>query len=96
MEREADLLPVNYMHVVFTIPDKLNYLFLHHQVDCYNILFQLVNEIISAELSGSTCILTHTNDEALYISGLLNYHQIKANISILTNRLTRAPKSWRY
>ena len=47
MEREADLLPVNYMHVVFTIPDKLNYLFLHHQVDCYNILFQVVRQVMN-------------------------------------------------
>lgn len=47
MEREADLLPVNYMHVVFTIPDKLNHLFLHYQVDCYNILFQVVNQVMN-------------------------------------------------
>lgn len=47
MEREADLIPVKYMHVVFTIPDKLNHLFLHHQVDCYNILFQVVNRVMN-------------------------------------------------
>jgi hypothetical protein len=47
INREADLLPVNYMHVVFTLPDKLNNLFLHHQVDCYNILFRVVNQVIS-------------------------------------------------
>ncbi len=46
-EREADLLPVNYLHMVFTIPDKLNPLFLHHQVDCYNILFRMVNQSMS-------------------------------------------------
>jgi hypothetical protein len=46
-EREADLLPVNYLHVVFTLPDKLNHLFLHHQVDCYNILFQVVNQVMT-------------------------------------------------
>ena len=45
-EREADLLPVNYLHMVFTIPDKLNPLFLHHQVDCYNILFRIVNQVM--------------------------------------------------
>ena len=32
MAREMDLLPVNYMHVVFTLPEKLNDLFVHHQV----------------------------------------------------------------
>ena len=47
INREADLLPVNYMHVVFTLPDKLNNLFLHHQIDCYNILFRIVNQVIS-------------------------------------------------
>jgi len=35
------------MHVVFTLPDKLNNLFLHYQVDCYNILFRVVNQVIS-------------------------------------------------
>lgn len=47
INREADLLPVNYLHMVFTIPDKLNQLFLHHQVDCYNILFRVVNQVMS-------------------------------------------------
>ena len=47
INREADFLPVNYMHVVFTLPDKLNHLFLHHQIDCYNILFRIVNRIMN-------------------------------------------------
>jgi hypothetical protein len=47
MDRETDLLPVNYMHVVFTLPDRLNNLFLHHQVDCYNILFRIVNRVMN-------------------------------------------------
>lgn len=47
ISREADLLPVNYLHMVFTIPDKLNRLFLHHQVDCYNILFRVVNQVMT-------------------------------------------------
>jgi hypothetical protein len=45
--REAALLPVNYMHMVFTIPDKLKPLFLHHQEDCYNILFRVVNQVMT-------------------------------------------------
>ena len=28
INREADLLPVKYFHVVFTVPDKLNSLFI--------------------------------------------------------------------
>ena len=37
--READLLPVKYFHVVFTVPDKLNGLFLNNQEAMYNLLF---------------------------------------------------------
>ena len=37
--RKQDLLPVPYFHVVFTVPDKLNSLFLHHPVMLYNLLF---------------------------------------------------------
>ena len=39
--READLLPVKYFHVVFTVPDKLNELFLNNQVAMYNLLFRV-------------------------------------------------------
>ncbi len=37
--RKRDLLPVPYFHVVFTVPDKLNELFMHHPVELYNLLF---------------------------------------------------------
>ena len=39
--RETDLLPVKYFHVVFTVPDKLNELFLNNQVAMYNLLFRV-------------------------------------------------------
>ena len=39
MAREADLLPVKYFHVVFTVPDKLNALFMNNQEVMYNRLF---------------------------------------------------------
>jgi len=42
MNREADLLPVKYFHVVFTVPDKLNSLFINNQVAMYNLLFSVV------------------------------------------------------
>lgn len=41
MAREADLLPIKYFHVVFTLPDKLNELFLCNQEAMYNLLFQV-------------------------------------------------------
>jgi len=44
--READLLPVKYFHVVFTVPDKLNELFLHHKALMYNLLFTTVWEVM--------------------------------------------------
>jgi len=45
--RKQDLLPVPYFHVVFTVPDKLNSLFLHHPVVLYNLLFASAWETIA-------------------------------------------------
>jgi hypothetical protein len=42
--RKRDLLPVPYFHVVFTVPDKLNGLFLYDPVGMYNLLFRSVWE----------------------------------------------------
>jgi len=44
--READLLPVKYFHVVFTVPDKLNELFMHHKELMYNLLFTTAWDVI--------------------------------------------------
>jgi hypothetical protein len=38
--RKQDLLPVSYFHVVFTVPDKLNGLFLHDPAGMYKLLFK--------------------------------------------------------
>jgi hypothetical protein len=46
LAREADLLPVKYFHVVFTVPDKLNELFMHHKVLMYNLLFTTVTDVM--------------------------------------------------
>lgn len=40
----------------------------------------VVKDILNSELSGTTCILTQTNDEALYISGLLNKKGLQARL----------------
>ena len=45
-------LPVKYFHIVFTLPDSLNSLFLRNQKECYSILFQSASEAI-LELSAS-------------------------------------------
>lgn len=49
-KRKEDLLPVQYFHVVFTIPDELNPLALRNQRVIYNILFRSVAETLT-ELS---------------------------------------------
>jgi hypothetical protein len=46
MARQADLLPVKYFHVVFTLPDKLNELFQNNQAKMYNLLFAIVWEVL--------------------------------------------------
>ncbi|MGF1584593.1 MAG: RecQ family ATP-dependent DNA helicase [Bacteroidales bacterium] len=49
-----------------------------------NLITPLVNDIGSAELSGTTCVLTKTNEEALRITGLLLRNGVKAKL-IQTN-----------
>jgi len=45
--RKQDLLPVPYFHVVFTVPDKLNGLFLHEPLLMHNLLFQTAWQTIA-------------------------------------------------
>ena len=47
INREADLLPVKYFHVVFTVPDKLNRLFMHNQEKMYNLLFTVAWDVLT-------------------------------------------------
>jgi len=74
--READLLEVMYFHVVFTVPDKLNSLFLNNQTQMYNLLFATSWEVLGefgkdkkwiGGKMGATAIL-HTSGQRL------NYH----------------------
>lgn len=45
-EREADLLPVEYFHVVFTLPQQIARLALQNARDIYGILFRAVSETL--------------------------------------------------
>lgn len=45
-DRERDLLPIQYFHVVFTIPNRLNPIALRNQKVVYNILFQSAAETL--------------------------------------------------
>lgn len=49
-----------------------------------SLITPLVRDIHKTELTGSTCVLTKTNEEALQITGLLLKHKIKAKL-IQTN-----------
>ncbi|MCJ7689218.1 MAG: IS91 family transposase [Clostridiaceae bacterium] len=49
-KRKEDLLPVGYFHVVFTIPEQLNFITLTNQKEMYSILFKAVSETL-VELS---------------------------------------------
>jgi hypothetical protein len=46
MDREADLLPVGYLHMVFTLPEVLNPLCLKYPVMMYNLLFHAVRDTL--------------------------------------------------
>lgn len=46
LSRKEELLPVTYFHVVFTIPECLNLLFLKNKAEAYQILFAMAWETI--------------------------------------------------
>lgn len=45
-ERKRDLLPVNYFHVVFTLPQELNSLTLRNSKELYSLFFKAVSETL--------------------------------------------------
>ncbi len=49
-----------------------------------NLILPLVKDVVATELRGSTCILTHSNDEAAQVTGLLLKHGHQAKL-IQTN-----------
>lgn len=48
LARQEDLLPCSYFHVVFTLPEELNWFCLRHPAEMYNCLFQASKETILA------------------------------------------------
>jgi hypothetical protein len=48
LSREADLLPVSYFHVVFTLPDSINPLAIAYPAKVYNLLFQAAWQTMQA------------------------------------------------
>lgn len=47
VDREADLLPVKYFHVVFTVPEEANPLFVAHPEAMYKVLFRAAWDTIN-------------------------------------------------
>jgi ATP-dependent DNA helicase RecQ len=45
-----------------------------------NLITPVVNDLLTAELAGTTCILTRTNEEAQQITGLLVHYNIPAKL----------------
>lgn len=45
-----------------------------------NLITPLVDDLLAAELAGSTCVLTKTNDEALQVTGLLLKNGMQAKL----------------
>jgi len=73
MAREADLLPIKYFHVIFTVPDVLNNIFLNNQKQMYDLLFYTAWSVLKSFAEdkkhlgakiGMTSIL-HTNGQNL-------------------------------
>lgn len=48
MAREADLLPMRYFHLVFTLPDAMHPLCRYHAEDMYNMLFRVVWDVLNS------------------------------------------------
>jgi len=46
MDREAELLPVPYFHVVFTLPEELNEVVIHNREKLFNLLFSASTETL--------------------------------------------------
>jgi len=51
-DRQRDLLPVEYFHVVFTLPDELGPLALQNKVVIYNLLFRAASETLLEAAAG--------------------------------------------
>ena len=54
----------------------------HYESD--KLIVPLVEDVLAAELSGTACVLTKTNEEALQVTGLLSRNGVKAKL-IQTN-----------
>jgi hypothetical protein len=47
LKQLKDVLPINYFHVVFTIPSSLRKLFKYNKKVCYNLLFKAASQVLN-------------------------------------------------
>ena len=64
---------------IFAVQEDNGKIKLVYHKSC-NLIIPVVNDIMSEELCGTTCVLTRTNDEALQIAGLLIKKGLKARL----------------
>lgn len=68
--------------IISMLPDNGKIKLVRYQSE--NLITPLVRDILTAELTGTTCVLTKSNEEALQITGLLLKHGMPAKL-IQTN-----------
>jgi hypothetical protein len=74
-KQQQDLLPVEYFHVVFTVPDTLNGLALAHPAEFYNLLFRAARETLAEAAQTSRYL-------GGQIGGLMMLHTWGQNLSL--------------
>ena len=93
--RNHEILPVDYSHVIFTVPSYLNELFEYNKKECYTVLFKSVSETFKY----LTPVTKHNNPKNGYIailhtwSQLLNYH-IHLHCLVPEGQFNKAKNRW--
>lgn len=88
LKRLEELLPIEYSHIIFSIPGFLHKLFLYNNKACYNILFQAVNKVLKeySELIGFYNIIhTWTQHELFHP----HIHCVLPEIKIINRKKTK-------
>ena len=100
--RKAELLPVPYFHVVFTIPEALNPVALYNKTVVYNLLFQAVSETLKQVAANPKnlgaaigCIaLLHTWDQKLNLHPHIHCIVPGGGLGEKNRRWIRSPENY--
>ena len=85
MAREAELLPVSYFHVVFTLPDVLNKLCLHEPKKMYDLLFAIAWSVMKSFGEDKKHLGAQTGMIAVHFENI----SLKKNIRSIMNCLKK-------